>query len=149
MNDSGNFDQDASGDSMRQGEPQAESFAPAPPFTDADVEAGHGDAIMCYALNYAFFPYALRALIARDNPYTLYHAKQAFLLWAAFFAVLGLGLVLLPVVGLGLLVWLAGFPPLGVLNFLGLLQALNDEAKLIPFLDRYPHEWIRLNVKGR
>lgn len=142
MSDTENFEKDG---------PEAETTGVVddPRFEEGEVDAGHGDAIMCYALNFIFFPYVLRPLIARDNAYTLYHAKQAFILWAGFFAVLGLGLVLLPVVGLGLLVWLAGLPPLGVLNFLGLLQALNDEAKPIPVLEEYPHQWIRLKVKGR
>ena len=116
---------------------------------DADeVDEGHADAILCYALNFVFFPYSLRALMQRDNAYTLYHAKQALVIWGGMFSVMLLGLLLLPLLGLGLLVWLAGIPPLAVLNFFGLLQALNDEAKPIPFLEEYPHQWIRLSKKS-
>lgn len=113
-------------------------------FDDGEISAGHKVAVFCYALNFVFFPYALGPLVQRDNDYTLYHAKQSGVIWAGMFSVALLGLLLLPLFGLGLLVWLVGLPPLGVLNFLGLLQALNEEAKPLPFLETYPQEWLKV-----
>jgi hypothetical protein len=112
---------------------------------DADeVCEGRNWAMLVYAGNFLLLPLAAVPLVRRDNDYSLYHAKTAGVLWAGMTAVFTLGSLLMPLCGLGLLVWLAGLAPLGVLNFLGLLQAVNEEAKPLPLLEEYPAQWIRV-----
>jgi uncharacterized membrane protein len=106
------------------------------------VEDGKAFAILSYALGIIGLPFFLVPLIMRNNAYSLYHAKQCLLLWlagmvvfAAGFALMFvcIGLVLMPIAGVGLL----------VLDILGLVNAINGRQQPVPLVGKFADEWFK------
>ncbi len=111
-------------------------------FDAATVEAGKTFAILGYALSFIGLPFFLVPVITRDNAYSLYHAKQSMMIWLAGI-VLGVVSAILTVICIGPIVGLLGGLGLLVLNILGLLQAVNGEAKPLPAIGKYAIEWFK------
>jgi uncharacterized membrane protein len=106
------------------------------------VEEGKAFAILSYALGIVGLPFFLVPLIMRNNTFSLYHAKQCLLLWlagvvafTAGFALvfLCIGMVLLPLVGVGLL----------VLDILGLVNAVNGRQQPVPLIGKLAEDWFK------
>jgi uncharacterized membrane protein len=120
-------------------EPSAFSGA-APAMTPGEVKDGKVFAILCYLINILGFPFWLLPLIMRDNNFSLYHAKQCLAMWVILMvgaaisvplAFVCIGFVLLAIIYVGFL----------VLNIIGLLNAINEQAKPLPFIGTYAEKW--------
>ncbi len=120
------------------GQPAVQPSAPDPKV----MEDGKTFAILSYALGIIGIPFFLVPLIMRNNAFSLYHAKQCLLLWlfgvvagVAGFALvfLCIGLVILPLVGIGLL----------VLDILGLVNAINGRQQPVPLVGKLADDWFK------
>ncbi|MCA9294111.1 MAG: DUF4870 domain-containing protein [Phycisphaerales bacterium] len=124
-----------------------ESPAPAPPepapaveITPEEVASGKVFAILCYALGFLGIPFFILPLVMRDNDFSLYHAKQVLILWLLGIAGYILGVLLL-VVCIGPFIMLGvGILSL-VLAIMGLINAINGQAKPLPLIGKYAEQW--------
>lgn len=119
--------------------PDVEEF---PPFDENDMEDGESPARMCYAFNFLLLPFSVVPLWRRDNPYALYHAKQALGVWCCLIIVLGLGKFFIDSF-LGPLIWMAGVPVFFGINVAGMIQVGRQEAKGLPLLGTRAQSWFQ------
>lgn len=116
----------------------------------ADVNVGSGKALaVCsYAFNFVQLPFFAVPLVMQDNNFAIYHARQCLLMWlfaiassivCAIIAVVGSFICIGPVIAviLGVCVWLF----LLVINIMGVIQAVNGEAKPLPIVGEYAERW--------
>lgn len=107
-----------------------------------EVEEGRTFAILSYALGLIGLPFFLVPLIMRNNEFSLYHAKQCLILWLAGI-VLGVISGPLMLVCVGFIVLLAGGIFLLVLDIIGLINAIQGQAKQLPLIGKYAEDWFR------
>lgn len=122
--------------------PPTPEAAPTPAALSPEVEEGKPFAILSYALNFIGLPFFLVPLILRNNEFSLYHAKQCLLLWLLGIA----GAVvsgLLAIVCVGILLGLALAVALLVLNIIGLINAIQGQAKPLPIIGPWAEEWFK------
>ena len=123
--------------------PSSPEPGPAPdeaPVAPADVEAGKAFAILSYVLSLIGLPFFLVPLIMRNNTFALYHSKQCLMIWlfglagavlASLLVVVCIGFLVYPVVGVFMLVFL----------ILGLINAINGQAKPLPIIGGLAESW--------
>lgn len=121
--------------------PQPSAFSgTAPPMSPGEVKDGKVFAILCYLINIVGFPFWLLPLIMRNNDFSLYHAKQCLAMWVIFAVGAAVSIPLMFIcVGAILLavIWLGHI----ILNIIGLLNAMNEQAKPLPFIGTYAEKW--------
>ncbi len=113
------------------------------PMSEKDVNEGKAFAIISYVLNFFRLPFWLVPLIMRNNEYALYHAKQCMILWllGMVSGVICIPLAFIPCVGwVAIVVMLVGIL---VINVLGLINAMNGQAKPLPIIGVYAEKWFR------
>ncbi len=115
----------------------------SPPMSEKDVSEGKAFAIISYVLNFLRLPFWLVPLIMRENEFALYHAKQCMLLWITVMVGMAAGAMLIPFCGIGLPVMLVIFVGAIVLDIIGLVRALNGQAKPLPLVGVYAEKWFR------
>lgn len=117
-----------------------EAAPPAPSMTD--MEEGKTFAILSYALSFIGIPFFLVPLIMRNNEFSLFHAKQCLVLWLAGIVASVVGMLLMAVcIGAILLPAAAIF--LLVLTIMGLISAINGEAKPLPVIGKWGIDWFK------
>lgn len=114
----------------------------APVFDAAEIEAGKTFAILSYALSFVGLPFFLLPVIMRDNAYSLFHAKQSMMIWLCGI-ILGAVSAALTLICIGPVVGLIGGIFLLVLNIMGLMQAVNSQAKTLPLIGPYAMNWFK------
>jgi len=107
-----------------------------------EIEEGRTFAILSYALGLIGLPFFLIPLIMRNNAFSLYHAKQCLILWLAGIVVSVAGGIL-TVVCIGIVVLLAGWIFMLVLDILGLGNAIKGEQKPLPVIGKWGEEWFK------
>jgi uncharacterized membrane protein len=107
-----------------------------------EIEEGRTFAILSYALGLIGLPFFLIPLIMRNNAFSLYHAKQCLILWLAGIVVSVAGGIL-TVVCIGIVVLLAGWIFMLVLDILGLVNAIKGEQKPLPVIGKWGEEWFK------
>jgi uncharacterized membrane protein len=118
--------------------PAAEAVA----MSDQEIEEGKTFAILSYALSLIGIPFFIVPLIMRNNEFSLYHAKQNLILWLAGIAVYIVGLIL-SAICIGFIILLAGGIALLVLTIMGLVNAVQGEAKPLPLIGPWGEEWFK------
>lgn len=112
------------------------------PFEEVDMEDGESPARLCYTFNFLLVPFSALPLWRRDNPYALFHAKQALGVWCCLLIVLGLGKFFLSSF-LGPVIWLVGVPLLFGVNLAGMIQVGRQQAKGLPLLGTRAQSWFQ------
>ena len=115
---------------------------PTPAPVSKEIEEGKTFAILSYALGLVGLPFFLIPLITRNNEFSLYHAKQCLLLWLAGVVVSVIGSILM-VVCVGVIILMAGWIFLLVLDIMGLANAIKGEQKPLPLIGKYADEWFK------
>jgi uncharacterized membrane protein len=110
--------------------------------SDQEIEEGKTFAILSYALSLIGIPFFIVPLIMRNNEFSLYHAKQNLILWLAGIAVYIVGLIL-SAICIGFIILLAGGIALLVLTIMGLVNAVQGEAKPLPLIGPWGEEWFK------
>lgn len=128
---------------------QPEPIQPDTPPADAgtslsqqEISEGKVFAILCYALSLIGLPFFLVPLIMRNNEFALYHAKQTLMIWLGGIVISAVGSVLL-VVCIGIVILLAGFIFLLVLDVMGLINAVNERMQPLPLIGKWGEDWFR------
>jgi len=120
-------------------------MAPAEdPFTPEETEAGKVMAAVAYGLTLAFaLPLGLLPMVTRDNRYSLYHGKQAFMAWIVVAVLFAAAAPLMMVCGIGVI-------PLGVgmvchllFNIMGLVNAIQGKAQPLPLIGPWAQQWFK------
>ena len=123
--------------------PSTPPVAPEPSpvvITPEEVESGKVFAILCYALGFIAIPFFILPLVMRDNEFSLYHSKQVMILWLLGIAGYITG-VLLFVICIGPFIMLGvGILSL-ILAIIGLINAINGEAKPLPIIGKWGEQW--------
>ena len=97
-----------------------------------EVEKGKVLAILSYIFILWLIP-----IIQKDNEYSLFHAKQALMI---FLASIALGLLnVIPCIGQ--LAYVIGSVGLFVFWVIGLINAIKGQAKLLPVIGKFAEQW--------
>ena len=107
-----------------------------------EVEEGRTFAILSYALGLIGLPFFLIPLIMRNNEFSLYHSKQCLMLWLAGIAVSIIGSIL-TVVCIGLILLLAGWVFVLVLDIIGLVNAIKGAQQPLPLIGKFAEDWFK------
>lgn len=114
----------------------------APP--GPEVEAGKLMALLSYVFNFLAFPFFLIPLLMKDNPFSLYHARQSMMVWLLSIAVyvvcgaLAMTVVLACVaVPLGGVVWVLTV----VMNIMGIVNASKGQYAPLPVIGKLGEKW--------
>ena len=121
--------------------PPAEPAAPAAPAAQ-EIQEGKTFAILSYALSLIGLPFFLVPLIMRNNNYSLYHAKQCLMIWLGAIAISLVGGIL-SVVCVGVIVLIAGWIFLLVLDIMGLINAAKGLQKPLPVIGKWGEDWFK------
>ncbi len=116
--------------------------APAEPGLPKDVQEGKTFAILSYALTLIGLPFFLVPLIMRNNTFALYHAKQCLMIWLGAIAISIVGSIL-SVVCIGIIILLAGWIFLVVLDIMGLINAVKGLQKPLPLIGKWAEDWFK------
>lgn len=127
--------------------PQPSAFSgAAPPMSPGEVKDGKVFAILSYVITIAGIPFWLLPVIIRNNDFALYHAKQAATIWIVYAIAVAAGVVV-SIVTLGIGACIA-MPVLGIIGLgllvlivIGALNAINEQAKPLPFIGTYAEKW--------
>lgn len=120
--------------------PSAPAPGSGPQLPEQEITAGKTFAILSYVINILGLPFCLVPLITRDNDFSLYHAKQAFVVWLIQLIGYIIGIILLYVcIGAVVLpaVWVLGL----VLNIIGLMNAVNGQCKPLVMIGGLAEKW--------
>jgi uncharacterized membrane protein len=111
-------------------------------FSGEEIEDGMDGARFSYLFNFFGLPFCLIPLLKRDNGFSLFHARQAFLLWALFFASLTAGWILswITLQAMWLFI-LGGGCSLG-LNVLGYQRAMDEKHVPLPLVGGLAESWL-------
>lgn len=107
-----------------------------------DAEEGKVFAILSYALSFVGLPFFLIPLIMRNNEFALYHAKQSLIIWLGGVVVSVVGVPLMAVC-IGVVLVPVGMVFLLVLNVMGLINAVNCQAKPVPLVGKWGESWFK------
>ena len=112
-------------------------------FSEEEMEDGFDVARFCYLFNFFGVPFFLIPLFRKDNAFSLFHAKQAAVLWAVFVGSLltGWGLLLISLQALWCFV-LGGGAAL-TMNVVGYQRVMVENADPLPGVGRWAEEWFR------
>lgn len=121
--------------------PAEEVAAPSPVVTQ-DMQEGKLFAILSYALSLIGLPFFLVPLIMRNNEFSLYHAKQCLILWLGGIAVSVVGGIL-SAICIGVVILLAGWIFLLVLNIIGLINSVKGLQKPLPLIGKWGEDWFK------
>jgi|GEM_PF-542234 len=109
-----------------------------------EVASGKAIAVIVYAINLVGLPLWILPILMRDNEFSLYHGKQAMMLWLTGL-VLGVAntvLTMIPVVGcITLVTWPLIVVTMVVLDLIGLVNAAKGRIEPVPFIGRLADEW--------
>ncbi|MFZ5376293.1 MAG: DUF4870 domain-containing protein [Patescibacteria group bacterium] len=105
-------------------------------FTQEDIEKNKGMAIIAYII---FFVPLLTD--SKDSPYVKFHVKQAIMLVLAS-VVVSIAGTIIPFIG-WFLIAPFGTLALLVLWVIGILNAVNGEAKELPVLGKYAEQYLK------
>jgi uncharacterized membrane protein len=115
---------------------------PAPPpgyfpeIPAEEVEAGKTIALLSYILSFIGLPFWLYPIIVRDNEFSLYHAKQCFMMWIAS-AVLYVVASILTLVAIGCLIYPVALV-LGIVWIIkGIIHTNNGQAVPLPIIGKW------------
>ncbi len=120
---------------------QSPQVSPASSFPK-EVEEGRTFAILSYALGLIGLPFFLVPLIMRNNEFSLYHSKQCLMLWLAGIAVSIVGGIL-TVVCIGIILLMAGWIFLLVLDIIGLINAIKGLQQPLPLIGKFAEDWFK------
>lgn len=110
-------------------------------FSHEDREDGMDGARFSYLFNFFGLPFCLIPLMRRDNAFSLFHAKQALLIWILFFGSLLLGWMLCWISLKALWIFvLGGGVSLG-LNVLGYQRVLEENDTPLPGIGGWAESW--------
>lgn len=98
-------------------------------YSAEDIEENKAMALLSYLGLLVLIP----LLVKKDSPYTQFHAKQGLALLVAWVAIFIIGMI--PI--LGWIVSLLGSILLLVLCIIGIINALNGQAKELPLIGQY------------
>lgn len=98
-------------------------------FTQEDIDANKTMGIIAYFI--FFIPLLVEP--AKDSPYARFHANQGLLIVLIYVASMVVNII--PILGqlVGFVLWVAGV----VFFFIGLIGAINGEAKELPYIGQY------------
>ena len=98
-------------------------------FTQEDIDANKTMGIIAYFI--FFIPLVVEP--AKNSPYAKFHANQGLLI--ALLYVASMIVQIIPILGqiVGFVLWVAGV----VFFFMGLISAINGEAKELPVIGQY------------
>ena len=124
---------------MTQVDPGTPSTSDSAP--QDDVQKGKLFATLCYACNFIQAPFWIVPLVMRDNAFSLYHAKQCLGQFLFVVAASIIGVLLIPVVCIGIAVLIA--VPVGfiTLNIIGLMNVSAGRMKPLPLIGRFSEKW--------
>ncbi len=120
--------------------PASTPEAPTIEIGKEEMEAGKVFAILSYALSFIGLPFFLVPMIMRDNDFSLYHSKQCLMIWLFSIAGSTVGSILL-LVCVGIFILAAVGIMVLVFLIMGLLNAINGQAKPLPIIGRWGEEW--------
>lgn len=105
-----------------------------------EIAEGKAMAILSYAINFIQLPFFLVPLIMRNNQFSLFHAKQCFMIWIVGLVGIAAGIAL-SFVCIGVLV----FPIVGlfilIVNIIGLINAAQGQFKPLPVIGPLADKW--------
>lgn len=104
-------------------------------FTKEDIDKNKGMAILAYII--FFIPLLTEA---KDSPFVKFHIKQAIVLIVASILVSVIGAV---IPFLGLLIAPIGSLVVFILWIMGLMHAINGEAKQVPVIGKYADQYLK------
>jgi uncharacterized membrane protein len=120
---------------LQPAQPNAGQFIPAD-----EIQRGKLFALLSYAINFVGLPFWIVPLAMRDNDFSLYHAKQNFILFIFIMAIaivalilsfFCIGFLLIPVV---MLASIAG-------NVIGIINVSNNVCKPLPLIGQLGESW--------
>jgi uncharacterized membrane protein len=115
---------------------------PAPPpgyipeIPAEEVAAGKTIALLSYILSLIGLPFWLYPIIVRDNEFSLYHAKQCFMMWIAS-AVLYTVASILTLVAIGCLIYPVALVMGIVWIIKGIINTNNGQAIPLPIIGKW------------
>jgi uncharacterized membrane protein len=115
---------------------------PVPP--PEEIAAGKALAVISYAINLIGLPFWILPILLRDNAFSLYHAKQAMMLWitAVVLAAINTALTVIPVIGcIVLITWPLIIVTMVVLDLIGLVSAAKGRIEPVPFVGDLADQW--------
>jgi len=110
-------------------------------FSEEERADGLDGARFSYLFNFFGLPFCLIPLLKRDNAFSLFHAKQAFLLWVLFFASLTLGWSLCWISLKFMWIFILGGGLSLTLNVLGHQRALDERDTSLPVVGALAEQW--------
>jgi len=110
-------------------------------FSDEEIEDGMDGARFSYLFNFFGLPFCLIPLLRRENAFSLFHAKQAFLVWVLFFASLTIGWGLSWITLHTLWIFIIGGGMSLGLNVLGHQRALDERDIPLPVVGTLAETW--------
>lgn len=110
-------------------------------FSEEERADGLDGARFSYLFNFFGLPFCLIPLFKRDNAFSLFHAKQAFLVWVLFFASLVAGWSLCWISLYFMWMFILGGGLSLALNVLGHQRALNERDRSLPVVGALAEQW--------
>jgi uncharacterized membrane protein len=113
------------------------------PIPPEEVQLGKTFAVLSYVLNILGLPFwAIPLFFARDNNFSLYHAKQSAVIWIVMIAgaIVSIPLMFICV---GYFTWFAVWVGCLILNIMGLVNANAGTTKPVPALGSWGESWFK------
>ncbi len=115
-----------------------------PAIPPEEIALGKAIAVIVYAINLIGLPLWILPILLRDNDFSLYHGKQAMMLWLTglVLGVVNTVLTVIPVIGcVTLVTWPLIVVTMVVLDLIGLVNAAKGRIEPVPFVGRLADEW--------
>jgi uncharacterized membrane protein len=110
-------------------------------FTETEISDGMDGARFSYLFNFFGLPFCLIPLLKRENAFSLFHAKQAFVLWMLFFGSLIVGWAFLWVTLKAMWLFVLGGGASLALNVIGYQRVLDENEKPLPVVGSLAETW--------
>lgn len=124
--------------------PPEPATPPDEPITPEQIEEGKVMAAVAYGLTLLLaLPMGLLPMVMRDNRYSLYHGKQAFMAWIVAAVLYAAGIPLMLLCGIGIISLLAGLVCHLLFNIMGLVFALQGKVQPLPLIGAWAEKWFR------
>lgn len=110
-------------------------------FSEQEVSDGMDGARYSYLFNFLGLPFSLIPLFGRENSFSLFHAKQAILVWALFFGSLFISWSLCWITLKAMWIFVLGGGASLTLNVMGYQRVMNESDEPLPLLGRLSENW--------
>lgn len=129
------------GEEEVQAEPDLQEDSGVGPFTEMEMEEGLDGARFSYLFNFFGIPFCLIPLMRRDNPYSLFHARQAFLLWGLFYGTMIVGWLFSWITLQAFWIFVLGGGVSLACNVLGYQRVMEERSEPLPVIGDLAERW--------